>query len=234
MTTSVASLEYAPPPPLRQRRSFRRALWLLLVVAMLTGAALAWPWAWHQARFWHYQRQCLGYAASAEQVVCEEAPAWGGVIPPFITEQAPPPALAEMEKLGVSTSVRAVGPVIYMHERRTPGGQRRLLVVRRVPPGQRQSWDAPLGLHVSQWRLRPLFFADLGMTSLHEPEQFPQVFDDDQGVVALRIFAGQTDPNDPTRFTIGYETAEGRGTLTGLLRDPQLPAVEPYVAWTLE
>lgn len=138
-----------------------------------------------------------------------------------------------MEKLGVSGSILRAGPVLYIGERRTPGGQRRLLVIRRIPPGQRQSWDAPIGLNVAQWHLRPLFHADLGMTSARYPDPFPQMFDADASITALRIFAGRTDPNDPTRFTIDFETAAGRHTMEGLLRDPKLPAVEPVVEWTI-
>lgn len=37
----------------------------------------------------------------------------------------------------------------------------------------------------------------------------------------LRLYAGQPDRRDPARFTIDYETEQGRGTVSGLLLDDQ-------------
>lgn len=38
----------------------------------------------------------------------------------------------------------------------------------------------------------------------------------------LKLFAGQTDPHDPARFTMAYQTPDGSGTVEGVLGDDDI------------
>lgn len=178
--------------------------------------------------------ECRDFAAAPTDVVCEEVPSWAGNTPPFLSSATTPKPLAEMERLSGVMSPNPQGPVLYLHERTTPGGVRRLVVVRRVPPAQRQSWDVPLGLAVSLWRPRPFPYADVAMTSWMDFDPLPRAFEANQSTASLKLFAGQTDPNDPSRFTISFETVDGSGVLEGKLQDGETPTSEPTVAWTVK
>lgn len=233
MTSAAQNLEYAERPPLRRRRAFRRvafAMFLLVVIA------LGWwfgPAVCHEAQVWHRMSQCRDYAASADHVVCEEAPSWAGHTPPFLSAAPTPTPLAELERLASAKVLTTLGPVLYVHERTTTAGTRRLVVIRRVTPANRQSWDAPVAMMVTLWTPRPRPFAPLQFTTWHEFDQLPQAFEADQTTPSLRIFAGQTDPADPSRFTIGFETVDRMGTLEGQLQESN-NLDEPLVSWTVK
>ena len=232
VTVTPSNLEYAPPFPLRKRRAFRRAVAVVLLACGVVVGLLLGPGFWHAARIQYWQRACLRYEPPADQVVCEEAPAWAGNTPPFLSASPVPEPLVELERLtGPPAGPAPPGPVLYLHERRTPAGRRYLVIVRRLPPAQRQSWDAPLGLDVrlqeptGWWVARATAFTAL------ELDPFPRAFEAQQDTPALTIFAGRSDPADPARFTVEYETAEGRGTLEGTLNDPAAPGSDATVTW---
>lgn len=231
MTTPLVNLDYAPLPRLHERRVVRRAAAVVLIAAGLMFGLRFGPTAWRAAKAQYWQRACLRYEPPAGQVVCEELPAWAGNVPPFLSAIPKPRQLSELEAaLGVAAAA-ARGPVLYLHERRTADGRRYLVVVRRVPPDRRQSWDAPVGLDV-EIRDPPGWFArgSQAVTTFH-PDPFPRAFEAQQDAAALTIFAGRSDAEDQAGFTIAFETADGRGTLAGTLRDPASPGRAAVVEW---
>ena len=231
VTTTTTNLDYAPPLPLRKRRSFRRAVAVMLLALAAGLGLMLGPRLWREAQIQYWQRACLQYDAPADRVVCEEAPAWAGNMPPFLSAAPPPAPLAELGKLARPAAAAVPGPVLYLHERRTPAGRRYLVIIRRVPPNLRQSWDAPLGLDVELSEPKAWWADPAPTAATLEPDPFPRAFEAQQDTPSLRIFAGRTDPDDPARFTIEFETADGRGVLEGTLRDPVPPAPAATVAW---
>lgn len=232
MTTTRPNLDYAPPPPTRKRRAVRRAAAVVLVaVGAVLGLRFG-PVAWRAAQTQYWQRACLRYEPPAGQTVCEEPAAWAGSMRPFVSAAPKPPPLAGLEAAVGFTTTPARGPVLYLHERRTPGGRRRLVVVRRVPPISRQSWDVPVGLDVELWEPLGWFVRGNKTTMAYHPDPLPRTFDARDDVPALTIYAGRSDPDDPARFTIEFVTPDHKpGVLEGTLRDPTAPGTDPGVEW---
>jgi hypothetical protein len=120
---------------------------------------------------------------------------------------------------------------VFLHERRTPAGERRLVGVDLLPFG------LPIGLNLTdpvEGRLEPWgrVFTDGSFlrppVEAFSPKQNPYrswslIGPPDR----LRVFAGQPDPNDPSHFTIDYEVHGVRHTLDGWLRDDDTVVIEP-------
>src|SRR4051794_28606891 len=143
----TAQLDYAKRPPVARRRWFRRAVGGV----MIAGVALSAAW-WSPTALWHVrvlfvQRQCLGFTAKEGQLVCSEPLPYGGQTPPFTVAAPDPGCLSALVGLAwgsrppIRMSWFAEGPVLFLHERRSKGGVRRMVVVRRTPPNRRMSWD---------------------------------------------------------------------------------------------
>ena len=200
----AARLDYAPPPPAHRRRRFRVALWLLLLAGMVAAGVRWGPPLWRRATLLYLQRQCLRYAASPDQVVCTEPLPYGGVTPPFTYQLPDPPCLVDFAPR-VTGDPPGRGPVVFLHERRTPGGVRRLVVLRRTPPGERMSWDIPVSFNVSLIDPAGLT-TDPSATLRVMVDAVPPAFGD--GTAAgphLRLFAGAptrpTSPASPSTTT---------------------------------
>jgi hypothetical protein len=113
--------------------------------------------------------------------------------------------------------------VLFLHERRSKAGVRRMVILRRTPPGGRMSWDIPMAFNAT-------LFEPAGLTGLprriisYLPDAVPSHFGDGSGGgPELRFFAGQPDPTDESHFTIDYELDGDRGTIDGWLRDTHEP-----------
>lgn len=235
MTPKVPNLEYAPPPKRRTRWHRRVRRWVPLAVAAL----IAWqygPPAYHGGRFAYFQWLCGRYEAPPTTVACDEPGRWGGATPPFLSAATDPDPLAELARLWPAAYGGPRGPatplffpatpgggvLLFLHWRTSAGGRERLVILRRVSPALRQSWDAPLAFQAAAVpRLRP--WADGGHWP-HErpallPEVIPQAYTDDPTKVAVRFYAGQPDPADASRFTIGFEVEGQPGTVDGQLVD---------------
>ncbi len=117
MTTPAPNLDYAQRPPLRRRRSFRRAVHALVALALIAGLWFFGPTLWREAQLWHYMNQCRDYAAPADTVVCEEVPSWAGNTPPFLSAAPTPDPLAELERIARMPPWTApAGPVLALVE----------------------------------------------------------------------------------------------------------------------
>jgi hypothetical protein len=108
---------------------------------------------------------------------------------------------------------------VFLHERRTAGGARRLVVLRRTPPGWRQSWDIPLSFTATLIDPAGAWGRPVATTALMA-DAVPAAFGDGTpGGPSLRLYAGRADPEDESHFTIDYESDGTKGTLDGWLRD---------------
>jgi hypothetical protein len=171
------------------------------------------------------QRQCLGYAAKEGQVICAEPPPYGGETPPLTVAAQDPGCLRQLvsEVWGAQAATwdAARGPVLFLHERRSKAGVRRLVIVRRTPPVARMSWDIPMAFNVTLFEPGGLTGSPRRILS-YLPDAVPSHFGDGSGGgPRLRLFAGRLDPADESHFTIDYELNGDRGTIDGWLRDTQ-------------
>ena len=133
-----------------------------------------------------------------------------GVYVPMRQEVAgfEPPQLTRLVEFDYLDSTTPRHDVAFMHERISPGGHRRLIIL---------SADATGGGRIfGFWRtvLEPvsLFSARHHNFMAVMPEMFESDGD-------FRVFAGQPDPHDPSYFTIPFELAGQPGTIDGRLDD---------------
>jgi hypothetical protein len=104
-------------------------------------------------------------------------------------------------------------PLLFMHERRTKSGHRRLVVVRRTTPAVRSSSDLPVSYSV--W----VEDFNNGCSSIKTVIEVLPHPSDLQSPASLRFFAGQPDPDDDSHFTIQYELNGRPGIIDGTLND---------------
>lgn len=229
-------LDYAPAPSCWRHRA---TLWSL-VIALIVMAATTWgPGACRRAQLLHYQRQCLAYRAPSDQVVTDDMRFnrdycdTGTWQPPVdLASPAPTPVpvcyLRYLEMLGMnvpqavrntrqSTQAPPV-PVVFMHERTSKGGTRRLVILLREP-----SWRAIMHGVIGDTAVFTYVAVSPG-TVFQTPMVTQRRFARIPGF--WRVYASQPDAQDASHFTITYEDLSfrdgkvfGRGTLHGWLQD---------------
>lgn len=222
MSERPEQLAYAPPPALHRRRWVRRLAVRLVVVVILAAVGLTWgPLAWRRAELLYRQRQCLRYTGPPDSVVCCEPLPAAGQMHPFTFEAADPPVAGEVLRYRAGRDTLAPGsngPLLFMHERTTSSGKRRLVVVRRNPASGRQSWDLPVAYTVTL--VRPATATTDSAVRMQTLIEVVPRDSTDTPHAALRFFAGQPDPSDASRFTVRYQRGAHWGVLHGVLEDP--------------
>jgi hypothetical protein len=200
----------------------RRAVRVGLLAALGLLSFATWRWhgpAWGRAQLLYWQRRCATYAPPADQVEFDNDPARVAALgatgdyhllphsdgPPGsrAASRKPPREWTEICRLSGWNVQSPPGPVLFLHQLRNEKGEERIVVVEYTPNSWVPVWITvvtPGGLLAGASLIR----------------QSPGwVFPADSQ--SLRIFAGQPDPADPSRFSIRYE-ADGRtGTAEGTL-----------------
>jgi hypothetical protein len=247
---SAPTLDYAVLP--RRRRWLRRAV-LVVLIAALGYSAWRWgPEAWRRASLLHRQRQCLNYTAAPDMVVYEEEPAAaakllarsqgdyaayplqrGKGLPataravdaaahlPHCWSQYQPQAATVMMQFG-----RAYGAIVFLHERASPSGHRRLVSVRYFPDNDTFTPSFVPGHTCELIAITP---ATLTKPAKVAPRMYIiDVISTWPRVPAnVRMFAGQPDPDDPSRFTIRYQMWGKEDILDGRLGDDDQVTLTP-------
>jgi hypothetical protein len=200
----------------------------LAILSIVIWAGARWgPVAWQRSAQLYRQRQCLRYMAPPDKVVCSEPLPRSGRMFPFSFAAADPPGISDVVGWAHAGSiVRAPsGPVLFMHERQTASGRRYLVILRRTPSDDRQSWDLPSSYKLTL--IEPATVTAKGILRERAvievlPRDFTEPPDAESSVPRdqLRFFAGQPDPADASRFTIRYERGARTGVLEGVLEDP--------------
>jgi hypothetical protein len=245
-----APLEYGLSPP-RRRRHIVQAL---VAVALLIIAYGGYRWGgyiWSQAAILNAQRQCLRYTAPPDRVVYEENPpevtrllARGGDYVryplnrahPFDTPRKSSAATAtfpacwsrftQLVSLKNPRPGQAFGAVLFLHERSTPSGQRRLVCIRHFP--ETHSFTPQF---IDEYNIEQAVFTPGTWASSPSQALFPTVIN----VISsfpdrppnVRIYAGQIDPNDDSRFTIRYEMWGQTDILDGRLMENDQVVLTP-------
>ena len=221
MASEQIQLDYAPPRHLSRKWIIRTAI-ILALVACIALLIRNWPAISTRVAYWRVQRRCLLYTAPPDQVVFStrsaEAKAMqhrpGGYHGVYIPGRFD---IAGFEPPELTRFIRFDHQVLYdtprhnvafMHERTSPAGHRRLIII---------SADATGGGRIfGFWRtvLEPVPMFSGRRHSFGA--MMPGMFESDGD---FRVFAGQVDPNDASHFTIRFELAGQPGLIDGRLKD---------------
>jgi hypothetical protein len=203
MADSPTQLGYAPPAAWHRRRRTRR---VLLIVALLGAVLASTRWlsaGWRHARLLYWQRMCLDYTVSSDQIPDSRGPATIKAWREFYQLFSPPG--------------RKAAPVIFLHEMRREGWPPRLVAIEVAdqqwthgegtqtitvfdchvidPAGL---WSGPRLLSNSSWNRGPHYFAGRGGY--------------------LKVRHAQLDPADISHLTIRYErSVKGEPAESGII-----------------
>jgi len=209
----------------------------------------------------YVQRQCMRYAAPADRVAYEEAPAaTARPVPAGGEDYAYPinrqtldsgqfdkpvavvanvhiPHVWERYEGGffpgvLSPAVVARGylvpyrAVIFLHERTSPAGHRRLVCIRYFP-----DWDAFRNTMLSGYSLEPIVVIPATLTSppklAQQPDFIGALNTSARTPMNVRVFAGQPDANDASHFTIRYQMWGQEDVWDGTLKDDDTVVLKP-------
>jgi hypothetical protein len=229
----IQPINYAPPLPLYRRRRFRLLLIVGVAAVVLTVLATEFlPLAWHHAQVLYWQRQAMNDAAQADQVVYESDPraaarliksgqCWANGNEAIRVSQP----WQHFYQL-LSPPGRVPKATLFMHELRNGRGEPRLVVVEGDEVGvsseaRMESFNKDLAIRMRATVVRPA-------SPFSVPQELPESsrafilgqFKD------LRVYAGQLDAGDNSRFSIRL-TADGQTRLIdGWLRDDDTVVLE--------
>lgn len=177
---------------------------------LLALSAAGWRWgpaAWHRAQFLDWQRQCMNYTMPARLHLWERDPAKAAALLSLNQDYATMPryknwakfyprCLWEWESRGLRSVVDLRCPVLLLHELRSPGGNRRLVVIYSEQYG---GWS---GHHEVFYDV----YVPAGIFS--DPSKVGKgvAYDAVRPTFSIAFATTQIDPADPSRFTINWET----------------------------
>jgi hypothetical protein len=196
-----------------------------------------------RGRLLYWQRKCLRYTAAPDQVVYEEdqykpspllkRPGYDGwpvplppnagapnrPLPRAVATLSAPPVAPYLTAAGLPPVwlVPPRGATVFLHERISKSGHRRLVLITRPPAHDRPFMYA--------FGLQPLVITLAGLTGgvrHHIPPPVAYSWLDDltrPPTAGLRFYAVQPDPDDAARFTIRYDLSGGSGEIEGRLKD---------------
>lgn len=233
---AAAPVALAYAPARGRRRRLRRLAAVLLLSAC---AAVGWRWGppyYRQAQYLAWQRRCMAYTRPADMVVYEDGgpradalldrPDYGWTYfgpsthPPPPNVGHMPPAWAEHKDgwapawPGIALPPRET--VFFLHARRSPAGRERLVVVRGGYVFMFSGGGVWLGgssYDLATWRPGSTLHPARPPTGLWEASLCLCAG------TTRRLYAGQPNPADRSRFTIVYEEDGRRGTIEGRLND---------------
>jgi hypothetical protein len=205
MAALPPQLDYAPPPPWRQRRRIRR---VILVATLLLGLLASFKWvgpAWVHVRLLYFQHRCLTHQASPAQAVFDAnaknypSTDWDQ----FYTLFSPPGGRFEA--------------TIFLGQLFQPDGTARLIAI-NIPHSPSASSNSSIlfDIHV----IRPATFwsgARLCTNSQWRAGDSQQGEDRYERVIQ-QIYAGQPIPPRTDHFTIQLNTSKGPRTIDGWLQ----------------
>ena len=207
------------------------------VVAAL--AIVAWRWGGDAARVAetvYWSRQCLRYAPPADLVVFEQdaqgiARLMGSGAGYHVSnagEADPPHAWLSPAPYAYIPQSGWEPYVAFMHARQSADGPERLVVIEFLAMREPRGSDHTVLFH-------PRVFA----ASMLRPGKQVRRHDDTVRIrlgpdERLRLYAGQPDPADPSRFTIDCVVAGERGTIEGRLLADDVVTFRPIAGEALK
>lgn len=233
-TTDTAQLDYAPAAPFRRRRRIRRVVAMVLVLAVAWSVYQYGGPVWQKGKLLYYQRRCLTFTAPPDQVVYDDDPADVAVVgarrdyqvlnntnfraPNFPRMAAYAPtcwndftAAAFPKRSALSSSA-----VIFCHELVSHDGVRRLIVIERDANPDPSNYRV---LHLEVIYIQPATLNSPAIDLTPLPRMVWMTGAVAKQMTPLRIYAGQVDPADASRFTIRYTMGTKEGLVKGQLTD---------------
>ena len=242
---SAPPLQYAPPARWHRRRRFRVALVAFVLVIVAALGAVGWkrygPRLQKRMAMLALQRQCLEYQPAAGTVLYAQDGTDTATSQPWKRFFGMKP-LAAWETFQ-ERHVAPFGPLrsgglqsqgtLFLGERRSPAGNRRLVAVDLRVSWNNKNWAASVEKRAvvpgtlrteprETWGGPPA--DDLTTTNLVGQRDALFMFDWTQKV---KLYAGRPDPADPSHFTIDYEIDGRRATVDGWLRDDDAVDLTP-------
>jgi hypothetical protein len=211
----------------------------VLGAAGVALAIVAWRWGGEAARaakVIYWSRQCMRYAPPADLVVFDQdAPhiarlmsAGAGYRVSTAGEADPPHAWLSPAPYAYVPQSGWAPHVAFMHGRRSGDGPERLVVVEFLPLREPHTVNHTVLFH-------PRVFAT---SVVRRPTQVRRNEDTIRISLApderLRLYAGQPDSRDPSRFTIDCVIAGERGTIEGRLHADDVVAFRPVAGDALK
>lgn len=235
-----ATLDYAVEPS-RWRWRSRRAIQFLLLVGLIFAGWRWGPQIWARTTLLYWQRQCLNYSPSPDMVILQANPAAAQALlqtsdyrranvfhmkegkegagnAPVIAFHRHPPAWDELAQrsphLSNTGSPNQVTAICFMGELKTPAGEQFLVIV-----------QTSLFIEIEQRNDSPSAIFQIltvsPVTFLERPGQLSWPVEKHISAMIwslpknIRIFAGQRDPQDPSRFSIRYQAQGQEGFIDG-------------------
>jgi hypothetical protein len=234
--SAPATLDYAQQPS--RLRRWRRRLGRAVVIALLLAGGVAAYRYRHElelrASEIYWSRRCMGFDAPRDSILFVGDPAAAAALrerdPDYVQTRLYGRAGAKFlprcwRELCAAMNNPAVvaadtvmdDPVLFLHERRSPGGKRRIVMIksgsynaRALPRKMRATIITPARLFArTQVMAAPM--PDVAWSGVYVP---------------LRIFFGHPDPADASHFTIDFVVLDGfdgapirNGTIDGYLND---------------
>jgi hypothetical protein len=202
----VQPLQYAAKPPVIRTRLARRILIASAVVAVLMPIVLRSPTLWTHIRLLYWQRQAMGYSLPPDEIVFSENGDRSSMktAPGCMSQGARSFIFAvpwdRFYQLA-SPPGRQSTATLFLHQLQNGRGESRLVSVEGIEVAT-----------ITVFRPGSMFKAPQELSSNWIPLQaglYP----------SISYYAGQTDPKDPSHFTIKMVTSNGTEMFHGWLKD---------------
>lgn len=188
-------LNYAPPPPVHQRRVFRR---MTLVVCLFAFVASGWWWAppaWRRIQLLNWQHRCMQFSSDPSQKAFDLA----------TNTNAVPVQWTTFYSMYSPPGFRSFG-TLFLGEMKNPDGHPRLVALDLTDPWSAQH-EGPTASAAPEVQFREFIPGDL-FNSPHElmPEHGREcLFGLPGGEGNLNtVMKARRDPNDPTHLQFNY------------------------------
>jgi hypothetical protein len=231
----VRRVPYAPPPPVWQRRSAQVRIALLSTVTLLALGGWLWgPDLWSGITLLSAQRRCLNASAPADRVVFDDEPKRSAAL-----LSLPASSDGKYISLGngrpvawvsqdfdrfyavVNPTGRQPSPTLFLGELQTSAGIRRLVYIDASCTDNLHDPLRPCMVYLNTVVIVPGTFGSAPrerFPSSHGTAALPIEID---ATYPFRFFAGQVDPQNPSRFMIPFERDGRRAMVEGRLRDDE-------------
>ena len=202
MEDQAPQLQYQPATATTRRKTTRRLLAAVVAILLLVLGVRLGPFAVQQAKVLYWQHQCMNFHTSGDIVAQTEL-----LMDPSNPQrqQGPTDELMRVSKLG------AMEGVVFLHERKTPTGRSKLVIVEAATKGNLPFFSLIPHAFEPATLVKPL--------TESSPFSFnilPLDADD------IRIHEGVIDPVDASHFTIEVRTTHWTLTYDGWVRDDNL------------
>jgi hypothetical protein len=192
---------------MHRRRTVSRVLIAGAMALALGAFARQIPWLWRHAQLLYWQRQCVRYTFSPQQLIL--------TIPVSTTPAVIAPPWQALYTLMSHPGMRSDGTV-FLHELVSPAGHRRLVAV-----GMNLAWNH----HFFSCGTRVIALGNLSSdpkeiiagAAVEEFANIPR---------PIRVFGGVADPSDPSHFTFAVEDGSDHDEMNGWLLDDDLVRLE--------